>query len=278
MQGRRRQLKAAHASRGRPPIRARARRSSRLVPSTVPASPRSPGQLDPGIRQIHSGEYRDPSQLADGPVLVVGVGHSGADIAFETAATHRTILCGSIARRSCRSAMHRRLARTRVSRGPLDVVVASHVLTIKTPIGRKARPVPACCPRRSCGSGARSSHRPAWNTTRAGSRASRTASRSWRTARSLDVANVIWCTGFRPDYSWIEPHCDRCRWLAGRAARRLVDARPVFPRSPVHSTASTRCSSTAQRDDASYVVDRIDETRPSRPGAPEAVERVTATS
>ena len=49
-------------------------------------NPRVPAvafSLDPAIRQLHSSEYRNPSQLRDGPVLVVGLSHSGADIAFE---------------------------------------------------------------------------------------------------------------------------------------------------------------------------------------------------
>ena len=51
--------------------------------------------LDPGIRQVHSSDYRGPSQLAEGPVLVVGVSHSGADVAYESArAGHRTHLSG----------------------------------------------------------------------------------------------------------------------------------------------------------------------------------------
>ena len=38
--------------------------------------------LDPAIRQLHSDDYRNPSQLQEGPALVVGCSHSGADIAL----------------------------------------------------------------------------------------------------------------------------------------------------------------------------------------------------
>src|SRR5690625_3089224 len=38
-------------------------------------------ELDPAILQLHSSEYRRPGQLRAGPVLVVGAGHSGTDIA-----------------------------------------------------------------------------------------------------------------------------------------------------------------------------------------------------
>src|SRR5512133_3307531 len=53
-------------------------------------------QLDAGIVQLHSSEYRTPSQLQDGDVLVVGAGNSGAEIALEVAATatHPTWLSG----------------------------------------------------------------------------------------------------------------------------------------------------------------------------------------
>ena len=47
----------------------------------VPRVPPFAHELDPGIHQLHSGEYRNPSQLREGPVLVVGVGNSGAEIA-----------------------------------------------------------------------------------------------------------------------------------------------------------------------------------------------------
>ena len=40
--------------------------------------------LDPSIVQFHSSQYRNPSQLRDGGVLVVGAGNSGAEIALES--------------------------------------------------------------------------------------------------------------------------------------------------------------------------------------------------
>ena len=40
--------------------------------------------LDPSIVQFHSSQYRNPAQLRDGGVLVVGAGNSGAEIALES--------------------------------------------------------------------------------------------------------------------------------------------------------------------------------------------------
>jgi putative flavoprotein involved in K+ transport len=57
----------------------------------VPAFAR---HLDPGIVQIHSHEYRNPSQLREGGALIVGVGNSGADIGIELARSHSTWISG----------------------------------------------------------------------------------------------------------------------------------------------------------------------------------------
>ena len=47
----------------------------------VPQVPRIAERIAPGIRQIHSSAYRNPSQLPEGAVLVVGTGQSGCQIA-----------------------------------------------------------------------------------------------------------------------------------------------------------------------------------------------------
>ena len=60
-------------------------------------SPRIPTfakHLDPGIYQVHTKHYRNPSQLPKGETLVVGVGNSGGEIAMELAQTRRVWLSG----------------------------------------------------------------------------------------------------------------------------------------------------------------------------------------
>ena len=59
-----------------------------VVATGAHRDPRVPAfatDLASAIAQLHSSTYRDPAQLSDGPVLVVGVGNSGADIALELA-------------------------------------------------------------------------------------------------------------------------------------------------------------------------------------------------
>src|SRR5213593_4306373 len=68
-----------------------------VVASGAHQSPKVPAfaaELADGVVQLHSSEYRHPSQLREGGVLVVGAGNSGAEIAFELSRTHPTWLSG----------------------------------------------------------------------------------------------------------------------------------------------------------------------------------------
>jgi putative flavoprotein involved in K+ transport len=175
-----------------------------------PYVPTFASELGAGIRQIHSADYRNPGQLAEGPVLVVGVSHSGADVAYEVAqAGHRTFLSGRPHGQLPFSVDSRR---ARVA-WPVMRFLAMNLLTLSTPIGRKMAPKV-----RHGGGPLLRIRRP--DLQRAGV--------EWSEARTagvrdglpvlddgtlLDVANVIWCTGYRPDYSWIElPVTDADGW------------------------------------------------------------------
>ena len=61
----------------------------------VPRLPDVARQLDPSIVQLHSLEKRSPAQLRDGPLLVVGAGNSGAEIAKENARGRHGVALGS---------------------------------------------------------------------------------------------------------------------------------------------------------------------------------------
>ena len=60
----------------------------------VPRVPEFARELDSAIVQLHSHHYRNPAQLKEGGVLVVGVGNSGADIGMEVAQIHPTWMSG----------------------------------------------------------------------------------------------------------------------------------------------------------------------------------------
>ena len=167
--------------------------------------PRVPGfaaELDAGIVQLHSRDYRNPGQLRAGGVLIVGAGNSGAEIAVELArAGHRIWLSGNptgeipfrIGSRVARLGLARVIFR----------VLFHRVLTLATPVGRKARP-------RLISRGAPLIR------TRQADLAAAGVTRVPRTAgvrhglpllddgQVLDVANVIWCTGYEPGFGWID--------------------------------------------------------------------------
>ena len=165
----------------------------------TPAVPGFADELDPRIVQMHSSEYRDPSQLRPGGVLLVGAGNSGADIAMEVSKTHRTWLSGRD-KGQVPIRIESRLARFVL---PILWFVASHVLTVKTPIGRKAQP-------HVLANGAPRIRVKTDDLEAAGvDRVPKTVAVSdglpvLEDGRGLDVANVIWCTGFRQDFSWID--------------------------------------------------------------------------
>src|SRR5690349_20684743 len=58
-------------------------------PFQVPFIPAAAQGFDPAVTQIHSADYRNPQSLPAGPVLVVGAGNSGLQIAEELAATRQ---------------------------------------------------------------------------------------------------------------------------------------------------------------------------------------------
>ena len=158
-------------------------------------------ELDPGIVQIHSSGYRNLSQLKDGAVLVVGAGNSGAEIAMETARAHGTWMSGRdvgevpfrIAGLASRLFLARFVLRFLFHR----------VLTLDTPMGRKARP--SIISKGGPLIRTRSSDLAAAGVKRIGRIAGvRDGKPQLEDGRVLDVANVIWCTGFHPGLSWID--------------------------------------------------------------------------
>ena len=59
-----------------------------------PKAPDFATELRSDIVQFHSKEYRSPSQLRKGAVLVVGAGNSGSEVAIELARRHEVWLSG----------------------------------------------------------------------------------------------------------------------------------------------------------------------------------------
>jgi putative flavoprotein involved in K+ transport len=166
----------------------------------TPSIPAFAAELDPGITQLHSCEYKNPAQLQAGPVLVVGASHSGLDIAYEVAPGHPTILCG----RDTGQIPFRIDSKAARAVFPVLFFVWSRLATIHTPIGRKMRDEvrfhggPALRVKRS--------DLAAVGVERVTTRVAgvRDGKPLLDDGRVVDVSNVVWCTGFRQDFSWID--------------------------------------------------------------------------
>lgn len=165
-----------------------------------PVVPAFAGELDPRITQLHSAQYRSPAQLQEGAVLVVGAAHSGGDIAYEVArAGHRTLLAGP----DTGQVPFDIEGRAAPLLFPLLRLVATRVLTVSTPVGRRAK------------TKLRAHGGPLLRVKRADLAAAgveRVVERAVEAeggrpvlagGRVVDVQNVVWCTGFRNDYTWI---------------------------------------------------------------------------
>jgi putative flavoprotein involved in K+ transport len=165
-----------------------------------PRVPAFASDLAPDITQLHSSQYVNPSQLRDGAVLVVGAGNSGAEIAVEVSGTHRTWLSGP----DTGHLPFRTGSLVDKALTPAFWFFISRVLTVGTPIGRRAQPAMLSKP------GPLERFRPK---ELAAAGVERVAARTVGVrggapilddGRALDVANVIWCTGFRPAFPWVD--------------------------------------------------------------------------
>jgi putative flavoprotein involved in K+ transport len=239
-----------------------------------PRVPEFAALLDPSIMQLHSSEYRNPSQLRPGSVLVVGLSHSGADIAYETASTHRTLLAGH-----AHGELPFRLIDTWRARivWPIVVFLATRVLTIRTPIGRRMRPFVRL------GGGPLLRIRSV-DLARVGVERHDQRVIGVRDGRPeltdgsvLDVANVVWSTGFRPDYGWISVPdlVGEDGWPRERRGVSTAAAGLFFLGIPFQYAFSSMLVLGAGRD-AAYVVERVAErVAATRPGG--TMETATAT-
>ena len=166
----------------------------------VPRVPAFARDLDPAILQLHSHNYRNPSQLQEGGVLLVGAGNSGADIGMEVSKTHSTWMSG---KESGHVPFPIESVLGRFFLVRLVRFIGHHILTLSTPIGRRLRP--------------KLLHRAAplvrvkpEDLLNAGiERVPRVVGvRNGRPLladnRMLDVSNVIWCTGYHAGFSWID--------------------------------------------------------------------------
>ena len=162
-------------------------------PFQTPFVPPIAGGLDGSVTQLHSGTYRNPQALPDGPVLVVGGGNSGFQIAAELAQTRPVEMSVSSAYPALpqrllgrdlfwwltrlglmRVTAGSRLGRRMQTRG--EFLIGADRRTLQR-AGVRFRP-------------------------RLVDAASRSVRFSDGSSSKVDV--VVWATGYRLDYSWID--------------------------------------------------------------------------
>jgi putative flavoprotein involved in K+ transport len=149
-------------------------------------------QLDPGVFQIHSSQYKNLEQIPPGDVLVVGAGNSGAQIAAELSEDRQVYLCAG--------------KRTKILPQRLlgkDLQWWLHTLgfmrlTAESWLARKLRGSDPII-------GTDLSKLRRERGLQIAGRAERADGEHITTSDGLrlNVRNVIWATGYRPDYAWI---------------------------------------------------------------------------
>jgi putative flavoprotein involved in K+ transport len=166
----------------------------------IPKIPPFARDINPGIVQLHSKEYKNTTQLKKGTVLVVGAGNSGADIALDVVKTNRTLISGKeVGHVPFR--IETLIARYLLIR--LVRFVGHHILNTSTSMGRKLRPKAL----NSAGPLVRVKPK---DLTDAGIErvpkvvGSQKGLPMLEDNRLLEVENIIWCTGYHPGFSWID--------------------------------------------------------------------------
>jgi putative flavoprotein involved in K+ transport len=219
-------------------------------PFQVPFVPAIAERLDPEVVQLHSTAYRSPDTLPTGPVLVVGGGNTGFQIAEELSGSRETHLSiGSrqtpLPQRIVGRDLFWYLDATGLIRKTTDSRIGRRMEGRDTLIGSTPRAL-----RRRHGV---ELHGRAFDA--AGSRV------SFGDGTGLDVATVIWATGFRVDHSWVDvPVFNR--------DRRLVHLRGVTESPGLYflglSWQHTRGSALIGwvKDDAEHIAEQINSLRP----------------
>lgn len=248
---------------GRYVVRAGARRFE--APNVVvamgtfqrPKVPAVSGDLDPSIVQLHSGDYRSPAQLGDGDVLIVGAGNSGSEVARELAGGGRKVWMSGRDTGHIPFRIEGLLGRHLLVRLVVGFLFY-RVLTTSTPVGRKVRPKVLAV------GGPLIRVKPKDLAALGVERVPRTTGvedgkPQLEDGRVLDVKNVVWCTGFTPDFSWIDVPIATDGHEPAHRRGVVADAPGLYfvGLEFLYSLASAMVQGAGR--DARYIVDRIAE-------------------
>jgi len=214
-------------------------------PFQVPFVPPQAGKLDPSVTQVHSAAYRNPQALPEGPVLVVGGGNSGFQIAEELAASRQVDLsigakAPMLPQRLAGRDLFWWLTRLGLMRVSVDSRLGRRASQREFIIGTNRRKLK--------GAGVR--FRP-----RLVDAAGRTAGFADHSTLE-DVGVVVWATGYRSDHAWIQiPDVVREGHVVHRRGVTEVPGLYFLGLSWQHTRGSALLGFV--NDDATYLADRI---------------------
>jgi putative flavoprotein involved in K+ transport len=218
-------------------------------PFQTPYVPEAADRLAPDLWQRHATGYRRPSDIPVGTVLVVGGGNTGFQIAKELAGTHQVAL--SVGARQTP------LPQRVLGRDLFWWLTTSRLFdaTVESRLGRRLRTRDALI-----GSSRRELRR------RHGVELKpRVVDADGRMVRfedgsELDVDAVLWATGYRPDYSWIQvPVFDAEGRLRHR--RGVTDAPGLFCLGLTWQHTRGSALIGWVEDDAAFIAGEIDSLR-----------------
>jgi putative flavoprotein involved in K+ transport len=162
-------------------------------PFQTPHVPNLAEKLDSDVWQAHSTGYRRPSDVPDGTVLVVGGGNTGFQIAKELSATHNVVLSvGS---------KQKPLPQRIVGRDLFWWLTKTHLLstTVESRLGSKLQHRDTLI-----GSSSRELKRRYGVELKPRAMAASGRTVTFEDGSEIAVDAVVWATGYRPDYSWID--------------------------------------------------------------------------
>ena len=223
-------------------------------PFQVPFVPPAAADVGEGVMQIHSADYRNPAQLPDGRVLVVGGGNSGFQIAEELAETRRVDL--AVGRRM--PSLPQRL----LGKDLFWWLTGIGFMKVSTDsrLGRKLAErdvLIGSSTRRLRRSGATLRGR----LTRVVGRRAR-----FEDGSEQDVDAIVWATGYRPDLSWID--VPGVKGADGRIVHRrgVTDASGLFFLGLTWQHTRGSALIGFVYDDAAYIAKRVDPQQETRAG------------
>jgi putative flavoprotein involved in K+ transport len=219
-------------------------------PFAAPFVPPLAGGLDDAVVQLHSAQYRNPDDLPEDRILVVGAGNSGMQIAAELARTRPVDLAvgtrvPALPQRVLGRDLFWWLTNTRLLNLSTNSRLGRRLASRDTIIGTRRRQL-----------------RRAGVTFRPRLIDAHGKSVRFADGSTEDVSGVVWATGFRPDYSWLH--------IPG-----VVDNGGVFHRRGITTVPGlyflglawqhTRGSALLGfvKDDAAYLADRVAAAQPA---------------